>query len=190
MKTIITFFIIFCTLTVQAQEWRKYHLSDLGFSSTLIWEDYGTGRHFRINPYDNSLWMARRYTIQTLSMDGTSTYFNLFNTPLFQSSSEWTTFEFLPGKVYALDEYYGLFIYENDTWSNSYATSVFTPGITIDRDSLYILRKNQSFVKWFNGSSEILYNSGTARRIVAKNNRFCNQSAEYRIAEEFFKIHF
>ena len=172
MKTIITILIIFYSLTAQTQEWRKYHLSDLGFSFALTWEDYGTGRHFRINPYDNSLWMARRYTIHTLSMDGTATSFDLFNTSLFQSSSEWTTFEFLPGKVYALDEYYGLFAYENDTWSNAYGTSVFTPGMTIDRDSLYILRKNQSFVKWFDGAYQVLYNSGTARRIVAKYNRF------------------
>lgn len=173
MKGIITVLIVFCALTTQAQEWRKYHKNDFDLPYLLVRPDYlVSGRHFRINPYDNSLWMGNDFTIQTISNQGDVSFFNMTNDPLFQSTAEWVTFEFTPNQVFALDESYGLFIYENDTWTNPYNPAGFSPGMSRDGDSLYILRESQSFVKWFNGSSEILYNSGTTKSIVAKNNTF------------------
>ena len=173
MKTIITVLIVFCALTTHAQEWRKYHKNDFDLPYLLVRPDYlVSGRHFRINPYDNSLWMGNDFTIQTISNQGEVAYFNMTNDPVFQSTAEWVTFEFSANQVFALDESYGLFIYENDTWTNPYNPAEFSPGMSRDGDSLYILRENQSFIRWVNATIQPLYNSSTLKRILAKNNQF------------------
>ncbi|NGF77392.1 T9SS type A sorting domain-containing protein [Fluviicola sp. SGL-29] len=174
MKTLLTVLIVFCAMTTQAQEWRKYHRNDLELNYTLIVQDYGTGgRHFRINPYDNSLWMTTTTTIQTLNiLDGSSKYFRPDNTPVLQTPTQLTTFEFIGEKVFIMDRGQGVYLYENETLSSMYSTSGLYNGITTDENRLYLTRENQPIVKWENGSFQYLFNSYYIHRIVVKNDFF------------------
>jgi hypothetical protein len=174
MRTII-FFLITCITTVHAQEWKKYYGSDLGLipNIPLTFTDYSTGgRHFRINPYDNSLWMAMPSTIQILKSDGTANYIRQSNSPILIHPYTLTSFEFRPDKVFILDEVDGIYVYENEVLSALYSSSGSYNSITTDNDTLYIVRNQKPLVKWINGAQEQLFNTGTGNRIIVKNNHF------------------
>ncbi len=157
-----------------AQEWKKYHRDDLGFSYALTDPDYVTtpGRHFRINPYDNSLWMTSQYAIQTIAQNGVKQFFHFSNTPILVPPYRFVTFEFLPDQVFILDEYNGIYLYENEVISEIYSAAGLFNGITTDGDTLYILRENNPMVKWTNQNSSYLFNGYDAGRIIVKNNLF------------------
>jgi hypothetical protein len=173
MKTII-FFLITCITTVHAQEWKKYRGSDLGLPyMTLTFTDYSTGgRHFRINPYDNSLWMAMPSTIQILKSDGTTNYIRQSNFPILIHPYTLTSFEFRPDKVFILDQEDGIYVYENEVLSALYSSPGSFNSITSHSDTLYIVHNQNPLVKWINGAQEHLFNTGTASRIIVKNNHF------------------
>jgi hypothetical protein len=176
MKAFIFFlFLVTCITTVHAQEWKKYYGSDLGLipNIPLTFTDYDTGgRHFRINPYDNSLWMAMPSTIQILKSDGTTSYIRQSNSPILIHPYTLTSFEFRPDKVFILDEEDGIYVYENEVLSTLYAPSGSFNSITSDGDTLYILHDENPLVKWVNGTQEYLFNVGSTSRMVVKNNTF------------------
>ncbi|MBC9814008.1 hypothetical protein H9Y05_16145, partial [Crocinitomicaceae bacterium CZZ-1] len=157
-----------------AQEWKKYHRDDLGFSYALTDPDYITtpGRHFRINPYDNSLWMTSQYAIQTIASDGAKQFFHFSNTPILVPPYRFVTFEFFPDQVFILDEYNGIYLYENEAISLMYSSSGLFNGIATQADTLYILRENNPMVKWTDQNLFYLFNGYDAGRIIVKNNRF------------------
>ena len=156
-----------------AQEWKKYHRNDLGLTYTLVAPDNMTyGRHFRINPYDNSLWMTTQYTIQTMSMDGTKKFFRLSNTPAIVSPSNFVSFEFLPNKVFILDNYNGIYLYENENLSLMHSASGLFNAIATDGDTLYIVRENNPMVKWTDQNLFYLFDAGYTRNLTVKNNLF------------------
>ena len=164
-----------------AQEWQRHHRNDLGLSYSLTSRDY-TGRHFRINPYDNSLWMTTQSTAQTISTDGTTKFFRFNNTPVLAASSyRLMSFEFLPGKVFILSEYGNIYLYENETFSSMYTASGLFNGLATDGDTLYILRDNNPLVKWTNENLYYLFNSGNARVMIVKNNLFWASEGFYNV---------
>lgn len=176
MKTIICALYIGCIINLgYSQEWHKYPKNDLGFTYTLTQSDYGFGRHFRINPYDNSLWVATNYNIQTIDTNGVYKSFRFSNTPVIHLPSQFISFDFLPNKVFIHDEYYGIYLYENDVFSMLYNT---TPnlcyGLTTHGDSLYILKENAPVVKWAENSFSDLFSTGSnyPRKLIIKNNWF------------------
>ena len=174
MKLLFAFLFMMCISVGLTQEWHKYHRNDVGFAYALTDPDYITtsGRHFRINPYDNSLWMVSQHTIQTIASDGTKQYFHFTNTPILVPPYRLVTFEFLPNKVFILDEYNGIYLYENEELSVLYSTTGLCNGITTYGDSLFILRNNNPMVKWTDQNLYYLFSTGTARRIIVKNNWF------------------
>ena len=173
MKKMIIFLLILCMNEVSAQEWRKFHRNNWGTTYQLVDnDDVVTGRHFRINPYDNSLWMATQSRVQTISSDGSYSLFYVINTPAFQSPFQFATFDFAPGKVFILDLYQGVYLYENDNISMMYSSSGIYNGLTIDEDTLYVLRNNNPMAKLVNGTTQYLFNAGTSKRIIARNNFF------------------
>lgn len=172
MRTIILLFLLTASSSF-AQEWHRYHRSDLGLSYSLTSSDYATGgRHFRINPYDNSLWMTTQSTVQTISTDGTTQFFRWVHTPEIVSPYRFMSFEFIPDKVFILSELGSVYLYENDNLSQMYTASGLFNGLATDGDTLYILRDNNSMVKWTDENLYYLFNTGTSSRIVVKHNHF------------------
>ena len=171
MRTLLIFLIL-CVNSGFAQEWQRHHRNDLGLSYSLTSRDYAE-RHFRINPYDNSLWMTTQSTAQTISTDGTTKYFRFTNIPVLATSSyRLMSFEFLPNKVFILSEYGNIYLFENETFSSMYTASGLFNGLATDRDTLYILRNNNPLVKWTDENLYYLFNAGDSKVITVKNNQF------------------
>lgn len=140
-----------CTQTL-GQTWQSFHYTQFnnffGFVGAI--GPMSGNRGFKINPYDNSLWMSKTSHVQRLGDDGSYQVFDSGNTPAFLPSSGFNEYAFTPDYVFVVDYYYGLFKYDGTTWTQAVS---FDDGVHVcaDGDSVWVSRINQNYVYWKNG---------------------------------------
>ena len=151
MRTIlVTFFLLqgFCSLS---QTWQSINVKAMNpFVSTYSGLGTGNNRYFRINPYNNHIWLTYADAVQQLTSDGDYFYYNNSNTPLFPTNADFRDFAFTPQYTFALSENYGLYQLDENIWNLAIP---FDKGInmTYDADTVWCIRQNQNYMKWYGG---------------------------------------
>lgn len=136
-----------------------------------------SARYFKINQYDNSLWMAYNDKVQRLGNDGSYQYFDYTNTPVFDPLCRMYEFEFTPNYTFLVEgNFYGLYKFNGNQWTQEVP---LTNGVYIcaDKDSVWVARTNQNYIYWrdgFNGQGTF----SSFRRIARKNGHFWGSSGQ------------
>ena len=152
MKPFFLFCTFFMLFTTKAQTWRSVDIKALNPFVGL----YGSAgslnnRHFRINPYNNDIWLTYQDAVQVMDHNGQYAYYNASNTPAFPSSNaSFRDFAFTPNYTFAISGFYGLYQFDYSNWNLAIP---FSDGINMcyDADTVWCIRTNQNYIKWFGG---------------------------------------
>lgn len=152
MKSIILFSSIFLLLSANSQTWRSVDIKALN-PFAYVYGSAGTlnNHHFRINPYNNDIWLTYEDAVQVMDHNGQYAYYNTSNTAAFPSSNaSFRDFAFTPQYTFAISGYHGLYQFDYSNWNLAVP---FTDGINMcyDADTVWCIRTNQNYVKWFGG---------------------------------------
>jgi hypothetical protein len=167
MRTFLIIIALF-PLIVFGQEWQTLYSSD--YSNTTFFGSSGNylcSKNFKINPYNNDIWMARGNKIQLLDANGDYSFFNYLDFPILEEQSIILDFDFTPSYTYFIDRYYGLY-----RWSNNSVEAVYlgdaASEIGCDGDTVWVGRVNKNYVV-ANNESVTEGVSMYLRRIVSRN---------------------
>jgi hypothetical protein len=144
---------VFITSSLFGQTWQTIYGSDISSIGAFTGGGAGTmaSKKFKINPFDNSIWMAKGSNIQVLKNDGTLELFNNTTSPILNASGSFLEFEFTPTRTYLLDEYYGLYKYSGVSWANVYLGS-WGIHLSSDIDTVWMSHSNNtSIISTYNG---------------------------------------
>ncbi|MBL4861632.1 MAG: T9SS type A sorting domain-containing protein [Crocinitomicaceae bacterium] len=127
-------------------------------------------KQFKINPYNNTIWMASNTFAH--GFDGYGNYFKFDDTNAlwFVNSPNFSTileFEFTSDQTFLIDIYNGILRYDGSTWWQI-ATGDYSNSIYSDGDSIWVARQSLDYFTWKDGS--IQYENFTGfERIVSRN---------------------
>lgn len=123
---------------------------------------------FKLNPYDNSLWMGWNDQIQTLRNDGLIELFDYTTDPILHQFGNMIEFDFTTTHAYVLDENNGLFRYDGSTWSSVFLAN-WGSHLSSDADTVWMCRgNNTNYIYSYDGFS--FQGSGIyPRRIQSRN---------------------
>lgn len=180
MKTLLSILFGFFTLSGLAQQWTVISSGmfvpqqpDPLFS---FFNGINQRLSFKINPYDSSIWMVNDRFILTFDSDGDFQYFDESDHPNFDNFATFTTLAFTQNEIFASNEFYGLYRFNGDTWSQ---VAPVNDGIFLysDLDTIWMGRMS--------GNDLIVTNSGTGfgfvgnRKLASKNGEFWGISGGY-----------
>lgn len=169
MKLFILFtFFLFSTL-VYVQEWAKMHYTQVGAGNAQFGKSYlyNNSKLFQINPADSSFWFASGAEVHRLELDGTQTVFEYTDFP---TGTNWSTFigiAFTSNAVFVLDEYRGLYKYENSSWTLELPIN---DGCFLhaDGDTVWVTQMDVALHSWKAGQTH-QYPYSYLRRVQARN---------------------
>jgi hypothetical protein len=171
MRQFTLLFITFSLISgLYSQTWQTINASD--FSTIGGFNSIGGGgtiasRWFKLNPYDNSLWMGWNDKIQVLRNDGSIELFDYTTYPILHQYGNMLAFEFTSTHTYVVDENYGLFRFDGNNWSSVYLTNGGS-FIYSDTDTVWMSKlNNTNFIQSYDGFT--FPDSQSFRRVVSKN---------------------
>ncbi|AEA45560.1 T9SS type A sorting domain-containing protein [Fluviicola taffensis] len=172
MKSLLILFSISFVMSVYSQSWHTITKQQLGIVSSTMFGGYApTGtRYFKINPYNNSIWFALNFKAFQLTNDGQFHKYDTSNTSVLQTNSKVFDFAFTPNYTFVMDGTYGLQQFNGTTWNLAIP---FSNGINLayDSDSIWCIRTNQNYIKWFGGFNS-QGNYAGFRKAISKNGAF------------------
>ena len=154
-----------------AQTWRSTDISTFSpFTFTYAGTSTLGTRYFSINPYDNSIWLSYLNAAQRIDNFGSYSFYDNTNTPVLPANAKVNDYAFTPDFAFLLDGNTGLYKWDGSSWS---LANAFTNGIDLcyDADTVWSIRTNQNYMKWFGGFNTM----GTAsfcRKAISKNGSF------------------
>lgn len=168
MKIILTISMFMMSGLVLSQSWQT--ISADYFGKFFMWgaTDW-TSHRFKINSYDNSLWIARDSRIMHLEDNGNYSFFDNQNTAVLDGADNYREFAFLLDSVFITGESTGLYRYYGSTWTN---LTTLEGGVHIsnDSDTLWFSRSAAgNSYKFVNGIPLVLPTSSNFNRIMSKN---------------------
>ncbi len=94
---------------------------------------------FKINPYDSSIWMSRGRFILQFDNNGDFHYYDDSDNPDFDNFADFNNVTFTPNEVYASNDFYGLYKYNEGNWTSASVVgdAVF---LTADADTVWMMR--------------------------------------------------
>jgi len=161
---------LFCFSTVYGQTWQSINSDDI--SPINVFTSSGDGgtiasKWFKINPYDNSIWLGWTDKIQVLRNDGTIELFDYLSNPILHQYGNMLEFEFTSSYTYVVDENFGLYKYDGINWSAVYLVNGGS-FISSDADSVWMSTlNNNNFVQSYDGFT--YPDTQTFDRVVSKN---------------------
>ncbi len=153
MRALLITLLSLQVLTSSAQTWRNV---DIRTMNPFTWAYSGSGgsentRYFRINPYNNDIWLTYGDAVQQLTGDGGQYfYYNNSNTPLFPVNSSFRDFGFTSNYTFALSGNYGLYQLSNSVWNLAVP---FDEGVNLnyELDTVWCIRNGENYLKWAAG---------------------------------------
>jgi len=169
MRSLILIILLYITSSASAQSWKTITKQQLGIVSTTMFggsAPVGT-KYFRINPFNNSLWFALNFKAFQLTNDGQFYKYDTSNTSILESNSKVFDFAFTPNYTFVMDGTYGLQQFDGTNWNLAIP---FSNGLELayDADSVWAVRTNQNYIKWYGGFNSQGNYTG-CRRIISKN---------------------
>ncbi len=155
--------------TSNGQEWQHIDASDYSISHSFF-AGSNLNRNFKINPYDNSIWMTRKwgpnFSINTFDAQGVYHEYDYATVPLFNNLTTFEQIGFTSTNTFVVSPNHGLFSFDGSNWQ---LESGVQDGCSIssDGDTIWMARTNENYIKWFDGSNAMGVNS--FRRIETKN---------------------
>ncbi len=167
----ILFLLFLGSIYIHAQEWQTIDGADY-VSNGQLGGYTSWNKKFKINPYDNSIWLSRSaspFGICRIDSNGVFTLFNQQNVSAFPSvgMGDFNDFEFTSSKVLAINYFKGMYAYDGLDWQQV-IVSTDVNYVTIDNDTAFISRVNGSFLKWTESSQSASSVTG-CRRTVSRN---------------------
>jgi hypothetical protein len=162
IKNIVFGLSLLITSIAHSQSWHTVTRQQLGVVSTTMFGGFApTGtRYFKINPYDNSLWFGLNFKAMQLTSAGQFHVYDTSNTTVFAYNSKVFDFAFTPDYTFVMDGTYGLQQFNGTNWN-----------FASDSDSIWCIRTNQNYIKWFGGFNS-LGNYAGFRKAISKNGVF------------------
>lgn len=153
MRTIMLILFSLQVLGLSAQTWRSVDIKEMSpFAYTYSTSGGGSGdnRYFRVNPYNNDIWLTYNEAIQQLTGDGDYFYYNNSNTPLFPTTADFRDFAFTSQYTFALCANDGLYQLNGLTWNLAIP---FDEGVNLnyDADTVWCIRDGENYLKWYGG---------------------------------------
>ncbi len=166
IQLIISFFMV---SNLFGQTWQTIYGSDISSIGAFTGGGAGTiaSKKFKINPYDNSIWMAKGSKIQVLRNDGTIELHDNTTDALLQPLGSPLEFEFTSDLVYMCDQNYGLYKFNGTSWAITYLGSGGSY-LSNDIDTIWMAKSNNTnFISTYNG---FVYNGNVSflSRIVSR----------------------
>ena len=128
-------------------------------------------RLFKVNPYDNSIWIAFDTIAHGFDENGDYFRFGASNEPLFQANQNFSTildFDFMPTTTFLIDVYNGILAYDGVNWSQL-NTTLDVNDICIDGDTAWFgYQGNNPYLYW-DGSVMTAGTFNYAQRLVSRN---------------------
>ena len=168
IQLIISFFI---TANLFGQTWQTIYGSDISSIGAFTGGGAGTiaSRKFKINPFDNSIWMAKGSKIQVLRNDGTLELHDYTTDVLLQQLGSPLEFEFTSGYTYMCDQNYGLYKYNGTSWAITYLGSGGSY-LSSDNDTIWMAKNNNTnFISTYDGF--VFNDVQNFRRVISKNGK-------------------
>jgi hypothetical protein len=171
MRTLLVTLFLLQLLNSSAQTWRSVDVKAMNpFSYTYSGTGSLNNRYFRINPYNNDIWLTHQHAAQQLTSDGDYFYYNNTNTPLFPADADFRDFAFTSQYTFVLSGKYGLYQMNGSNWSLAIP---FDEGINMSYnvDTVWCIRMNENYMKWYGGFNSSGGYSG-CRKAEIKNGVF------------------
>lgn len=171
MRTLIIISGILFSNSLFSQTWQTIYGAEVSPINVFTGSGLGgtiASKWFKINPYDNSMWMGWGDKVQVIRNDGTLELFDYTTVPLLQQNGNMIEFEFTPTLTYLVDENFGLFSYDGSNWVGDYFGSGGNH-ICSDADTVWMGRSNNTnYIYSYNGFS-FQGNNTFLRRIISRN---------------------
>jgi hypothetical protein len=148
MKTLVLTLFLMHLLSASSQTWRSVDVKGMNpFSYTYSGGGTSNNRYFRINPYNNEIWLTHSDAIQLLDNNGQYSYYNNSNTSLFPANASFRDFAFTADYTFALSGNYGLYQRTGNDWSLAIP---FDEGVNLnyDVDTVWCIRDGENYIKW------------------------------------------
>ncbi len=170
MRTLLVILFLLQLLNSSAQTWRSVDVKVLGpFAYTYSGSGSVNSRHFRINPYNNDIWLTYEDAIQQLTGEGNYSYYQNSNTTLFPTDSDFRDFAFTQQYTFAICENYGLYQLDGLNWNLAIP---FDKGLSLayDTDTVLCFRTNENYMKWYGGFNGMENYTGFRKAITGNGN--------------------
>jgi Secretion system C-terminal sorting domain len=176
MKTVfLFFFVIFFEYSGLSQVWTSVHSAEFTNLSQFHWEDGNFPetlrlQHFRLNPFDQSLWGFSKNRIYRLDVDGALTIWDETNTVFAVEAQRYNDIRFTASATYVVTPFTGVFKYNGSSWST---VSTMDKGLSLyaELDTIWVARLDEPFLKIYN-STVYSNNIEVPRRIRTSNGDF------------------
>ncbi len=169
MRKFVYIMVSFIGFASNGQEWQHIDASDYSISHSFF-AGSNIQRNFKINPYDNSIWMTRKwganFSINTFDSQGVYHVYDYGTVPVFASLTTFDQVGFTSTNTFVVSPTDGLFSFDGNTWQ---LESGLQDGCSIssDGDTIWMVRTNENYIEWFNGTNSLGVHS--MRRFQSKN---------------------
>jgi hypothetical protein len=165
-----------------SQTWKTIYMSDYTSLPQFNWENGNWPitlrlQHFKINPYDQSIWGFSDNNVYRVDIDGSIVIWDEGSTIFTVTAQEFNDICFTSLFTYVVTPYSGVFKYNGIGWNY---TSILEKGINLasDKDTVWVARQNESYLKIVNATVSS-NNSTVPNRIVSRNSELYFSSAIY-----------
>lgn len=162
-------------LLVKAQEWRSFSGQDLGLNGNGLGSTHYLWDPFKINPYDNSIWIGFTMNLHHVTNDGNATTYDYITHPdLFYGASfgnRPTHFDFNVSETYFITAFKGLHQFNaGDVITLHQSNSL--GGLFVEADTVYSLKSGDSPLKFVNNTFDSYFNQGPGPSIFVSRNGY------------------
>lgn len=176
MKKLILFYIFLgFFLSAKSQEWRSFTGPDLGLNGTTLGSTYYLWDPFKINPYDNSIWIGFNMKLHHVTNEGNATTYDYITHPdLFggvYSGNRPTHFDFNASETYFLTSGKGLHQFNAGNVVTLHQSNSLG-GLFVEADTVYSLKSGDSPLKFVNNTFDSNFNQGPGPSIFVSRNGF------------------
>ncbi|MFA7272441.1 MAG: T9SS type A sorting domain-containing protein [Crocinitomicaceae bacterium] len=170
-KLILLWVFLFLKFMGVSQVWQTLPINYYSAITYLGW-DYGDvltshRQHFKINPFDNSVWGVSHANVIRLDDAGNFEIWNHSNAATLPDAYRYTDINFIGGNTFLVSKEFGLFQFDGLNWGllsgldNGYFLST-------DLDTLWMSRSSGNFISYYSGNIYPSSNLG-ADRMISKN---------------------
>jgi len=176
MRKIISIFALVCILSpAHSQEWRSFTGPDLGFNSTTLGSTYFLWDPFKINPYNNTMWMGTSMRILRLTNEGDPFTYDISTHPdlfggIYQGNRA-ARFDFNSSETYFVTIYKGLHQFNNGNIVTLHQLNEAALNLYVEADTVYSLLSGDQPLKFVNNTFDSQFSQGPGGpgRFVSRN---------------------